>query len=89
MLQSCLRDTAAIQLLPYELSRYLPELCCLLHPDTLPAWQALPRLDNEPSWLTNALDRCLQPVAARLAFATLTPASATSVHANPINPLAS
>lgn len=61
----------------YEFSNHLPELCCVLHPGALPAWQALPRLENEPSWLTNALDRCLQPIAARLAFA------------NPIHPLAS
>ena len=68
-LQDCRRDTAGIQRHSYEFNSQLPELCCVLHPDALPAWQALPRLDNEPSWLTNALDRCLQPVAARLAFA--------------------
>lgn len=75
-LQNCLRDAAIVRH-AYEFSNHLPELCCVLHPGALPAWQALPRLDNEPSWLTNALDRCLQPIAARLAFA------------NPIHPLAS
>lgn len=82
-LQNCLRDTVGMPPHAYALSTQLPELCCLLHPDTLPAWQALPQTDNTPSWLANALNGCLQPVAARLAFATLAPASAAS--SNPIN----
>jgi hypothetical protein len=85
-LQDCMRDTTVMPRHAYEFSTHLPELCCVLHPGALPAWQTLQRLDNEPSWLINGLDRCLQPVAARLAFATLAPASAT--HANPINPIA-
>ena len=75
-LQNCLRDTAVVRH-AYEFSAYLPELCCVLHPGVLPAWQALSHIENISSSLTNTLDRCIQPVAARLAFA------------NPINPLAS
>jgi hypothetical protein len=78
-LQDCLRDKTAMPRHAYELSTQLPELCCVLHPGALPAWQALPHTENEASWLTNALDRCLQPIAARLAFATLVPASANSI----------
>lgn len=67
----------------FQLRTQLPELCCVLHPGALPAWQAMTRIENEAHFLTQALDGCLQPIAARLAFATLAPAHAT--HANPIN----
>jgi hypothetical protein len=86
-LQDCLLDERVIQQ-QHSLAHHLSELCCVLHPGALPAWESLPRLEHEPYWLTQPLNNCLQPVAARLAFATLTPASATSAHANPINPLA-
>lgn len=77
-LQDCLRDEKFIQK-QHALHHHLPELCCVLHPGALPAWESLPRLEHEPYWLTQALNSCLQPIAARLAFATLAPASANSI----------
>ena len=53
----------------FQLRTKLPELCCVLHPGALPAWQAMTRIENEAHFLTQALNDCLQPVAARLAFA--------------------
>jgi len=87
-----------LQKLPLYLSKsYLripqDELCCVLHPAVLPTLldtAALERLapapdDSKTHSLAHVLQSSLQVIAARHAFATLTPASATSTHTNPIN----
>ncbi|MCX7255775.1 MAG: DUF5691 domain-containing protein [Polaromonas sp.] len=67
------------------------ELCCVLHPAVLPTLldtAALERLapapdDSKTDSLAHVLQSSLQVIAARQAFATLTPASTAS--SNPIN----
>ena len=89
-----------LQKLPLFLSKTylrvpLDELCCVLHPAVLPVLLdpaavtglAPPPEDDKTHSLDYVLRNSLQVIAARHAFATLAPASAT--HTNPINPLAS
>ncbi|GAA0744557.1 DUF5691 domain-containing protein [Ideonella azotifigens] len=56
----------------YALRALLPELCCALHQDALPALAQVPRQADETPSIAQALQTMMQVIAARQAFHSLT-----------------